>query len=38
MSYLNDAITLRYGKIDDGVLGFSRRGAGLTPASRTLVR
>jgi cation diffusion facilitator CzcD-associated flavoprotein CzcO len=38
MSYLNDVVTLRHGKIDDGVLRFSRRGAGVAPAEQTLVR
>jgi hypothetical protein len=38
MSYLNDVVTLRHGRIDDGVLRFSRRGATVSPAERTLVR
>ena len=38
MSYLNDVVTLRHGRIDDGVLRFSRRGAGVSPAEQTLVR
>jgi cation diffusion facilitator CzcD-associated flavoprotein CzcO len=38
MSYLNDVITLRHGRINDGVLRFSRRGAGVTRAPRELVR
>ena len=38
MSYLNDVITLRHGRINDGVLQFSRRGAGVARAPRELVR
>jgi cation diffusion facilitator CzcD-associated flavoprotein CzcO len=38
MSYLNDAVTFRHGRIDDGVLRFSRRGAPVSPAEQTLVR
>ncbi len=38
MSYLNDVVTLRHGRIGDGVLRFSRRGARVAPAERTLVR
>ncbi len=38
MSYLNDAVTLRHGRIDDGVLRFSRRGAGVARADKELVR
>jgi monooxygenase len=38
MSYLNDAVTFRHGRIDDGVLRFSRRGAGAARAARELVR
>jgi monooxygenase len=38
MSYLNDAVTLRHGRIDDGVMRFSRRGAGVARAAKELVR
>jgi cation diffusion facilitator CzcD-associated flavoprotein CzcO len=38
MSYLNDAVTFRHGRIDDGVLRFSRRGAPVSPVEQTLVR
>ena len=38
MSYLNDAVMLRHGRIDDGVLRFSRRGAGVARAAKELVR
>jgi cation diffusion facilitator CzcD-associated flavoprotein CzcO len=38
MSYLNDAVTLRHGRIDDGVLRFARRGAGVARAAKELVR
>jgi monooxygenase len=37
MSYLNDAVMLRHGRIDDGVLRFSRRGATVSPVEQTLV-
>jgi monooxygenase len=37
-SYLNDAVTFRHGRIDDGVLRFSRRGAGVARAAKELVR
>jgi len=38
MSYVNDAVTFRHGRIDDGVLRFSRRGAGVARATKELVR
>ncbi|HXP56166.1 MAG TPA: NAD(P)/FAD-dependent oxidoreductase [Streptosporangiaceae bacterium] len=38
MSYLNDVLSLRHGRIDDGALKFSRRGAGLARRPEELVR
>jgi cation diffusion facilitator CzcD-associated flavoprotein CzcO len=38
MSYLNDMVTLRHGRINDGVMTFSRRGAGVARGPRELVR
>jgi monooxygenase len=38
MSYLNDVVTFRHGRIDDGVLRFSRRGAGVARPAEELVR
>ncbi len=32
MSYLNDVVTLRHGKLDDGAMRFSRRTAAAEPA------
>jgi monooxygenase len=33
MSYAHDVVTLRYGKIDDGAMRFSRRSAAARPAA-----
>jgi cation diffusion facilitator CzcD-associated flavoprotein CzcO len=38
MSYLNDVVMLRHGRINDGVMRFSRRGASVARAARELVR
>jgi monooxygenase len=38
MSYLNDVVSLRHGRIDDGVMRFSRRGAPVARADTELVR
>jgi cation diffusion facilitator CzcD-associated flavoprotein CzcO len=38
MSYLNDLVMLRHGRINDGVMRFSRRGAPVARADRELVR
>ncbi len=38
MSYLNDVVMLRHGRINDGVMRFSRRGAPVARADRELVR
>jgi hypothetical protein len=38
MSYLNDVVMLRHGRIKDGVMRFSRRGASVARAARELVR
>ena len=38
MSYVNDLFMLRHGKINDGVMRFSRRGAPVPRADRELVR
>jgi cation diffusion facilitator CzcD-associated flavoprotein CzcO len=38
MSYLNDVVSLRHGRIGDGALKFSRRGAGLARRPEELVR
>ncbi|HEY2277910.1 MAG TPA: NAD(P)/FAD-dependent oxidoreductase [Streptosporangiaceae bacterium] len=38
MSYLNDVVMLRHGRIDDGVLRFSRRGAKVAREAEELVR
>jgi len=32
MSYLNDVVALRHGKLDDGAMRFSRRTAAAEPA------
>jgi monooxygenase len=38
MSYLNDAVSLRHGRINDGALRFSRRGAEVARKPEELVR
>jgi cation diffusion facilitator CzcD-associated flavoprotein CzcO len=38
MSYLNDVVMLRHGRINDGVMRFSRRGATVARAAKELVR
>jgi cation diffusion facilitator CzcD-associated flavoprotein CzcO len=38
MSYLNDVVSLRHGRLGDGALKFSRRGAGLARRPEELVR
>jgi cation diffusion facilitator CzcD-associated flavoprotein CzcO len=38
MSYLNDVVMLRHGRINDGVMRFSRRGASVARAAKELVR
>jgi monooxygenase len=38
MSYVNDLFMLRHGRINDGVIHFSRRGARVARAARELVR
>jgi hypothetical protein len=38
MSYVNDLVMLRHGRINDGVMRFSRRGAPVARADRELVR
>jgi cation diffusion facilitator CzcD-associated flavoprotein CzcO len=38
MSYLNDVVSLRHGRLGDGALQFSRRGAGVARRPEELVR
>jgi cation diffusion facilitator CzcD-associated flavoprotein CzcO len=38
LSYLNDVVSLRHGRLGDGALKFSRRGAGLARRPEELVR